>query len=688
MHDTKTSTGESAAPAEEAAPRDVTPLGLAPRPRLYLRLAVTGHRDAARLNESNVRRGFARAFDACADIVRLQHESAPGLYAGDGAELVLLSALAEGADQIAVDVFTARENPGWLRPRAEVVIPFDIDGYASTMDDAAARARMREMAKAASACMVMADGSPDPGKADDPHETHWRNHRYAMAGDILIRQADALIAVWDGVPSTAMGGAAWVISGALREGMPVLWVHAQDGRVRLLTPPSPHGELLGAAARSGGSLDLDAADAVASFHSSLAPLLAPTFDGDAAEEHDFDAYARSQRSYRSFFGNGGRTRKPKLKTWATAYSRLLWLTGSYVGHETRAANGEPAETVAHRAWPASKWPGWRIDCAYTPMPARREFLKDWSNDRLRESVALPWITFDTMATRLGHVYRSSYVITFLFAALAVLIALSGLLVPADRQPYMSILELGALLIAGCSFFFSRHFRVHDRWVIARDVEGQFRAAWNLAQLGLGGRRALKRVAAPWSTWAMQAWVGGVGLPHMNATRDYLARLAAYLRETAVADQIAYHRSNAERLHMLHHTLERAGKIAFFLSPWLGVIEIAHHLGFSRAPEVPSGLVVFFGAGLPAIAAAVAGLRYQGDFLRFATRSRRTAHDLGAVEAELTKFIERMEDAKVCDKDKRQGFAELRDIILSLESVLIADLQDWRYVYAARPNPEP
>ncbi len=98
--------------------------------------------------------------------------------------------------------------------------------------------------------------------------------------------------------------------------------------------------------------------------------------------------------------------------------------------------------------------------------------------------------------------------------------------------------------------------------------------------------------------------------------------------------------------------------------------------------------MFFGAGLPAIAAAVAGLRYQGDFLRFATRSRRTAHDLGAVEAELTKFIERMEDAKVCDKDKRQGFAELRDIILSLESVLIADLQDWRYVYAARPNPEP
>lgn len=685
MHETNTS-----AKAPDAAPPELAPLGFAPRPRLYLRLAITGHRDAARLNEGNVRRGLARAFDVCADMVRSERESASGLHADDGAELALVSALAEGADQIAVEVFAARRNPDGLRSRTEVVIPFDIAGYASTMSDEAARAKMREMAKAADACMVMADGSPDSDKAEEPHETHWRNHRYAMAGDILVRQSDVLIAVWDGAPSTAMGGAAWVISSALREGAPVLWVHAQDGDLRLLTPHSPYGELLGAAARPGGSLDIASAEAVPRLRASLAPLLAPTFDGDDVEEHDFDAYARSRRSCRSFLGNGGRARKPKLKTFATAYNRLLWITGSYVAQESRASNdpARPEKSVARRAWPASKWPGWRIDCSRAPMPARREYLKDWSSTRLRESVALAWITFDTMATRLGHIYRSSYVITFLFAALAVLIALSGLFVAARYQLVVSILELLALLIAGYSFFVSRSFRVHDRWVIARDLEGQFRAAWNLAQLGLGGRRAPKHAAAPWSTWAFQAWTGEVGLPHIETTRDHLTRLAAYLRETAVAEQIAYHRSNAERLHMLHHTLELAGKTAFFLSPWAGIVEILHRVGVSWAPELPSELVVFFGAGMPAIAAAVAGLRYQGDFLRFATRSVRTAHDLGAVETDLTKFIARMEDPTVPDKDKRDGFAELRDIILALEAVLIADLQDWRYVYAARPNPEP
>lgn len=691
MHDTNTPIGEATAAAEGMAPPgvapDLAPLGRAPLPRLYLRLAITGHRHAARLNEGAARRGLARAFDACADVLRTEREHAADLNSSDGAELVLLSALAEGADQIAVDVFTARQGADGARPRTEVVIPFDVEGYVSTMDDAAAGARMREMAKAASACMVMADGSPDAGKPDDPHEAHWRDHRYAMVGDILVRQADVLIAVWDGVPSTAMGGAAWVIASALREGVPVLWVDAQDGHVRLLTPHSPHGELLGAVARPGGSLDLDSSEAVAGLRERLAPLLAPAFDSDDVEEHDFDAYARSRRSYRSFFGNG-RARKPKLRTWATAYSRLLWFTGSYVEHETTAGEAaHPARTIAHRAWPASKWPGWRIDCAQTPMPARSEYLKDWSSDRLRENIALPWITFDTMATRLGHIYRSSYVITFLFAALAVLVALSGQFAPVEYETYLSLMELGALFVAGSSFLLSRFFRVHDRWVIARDIEGRFRAAWNLAQLGLGGRRALKRASAPWPTWAVQAWAGGVGLPSVETTRERLAGLAAYLRKTAVADQIAYHRSNAGRLHMLHHTLEWAGKIAFFAAFCVCIAAFAHHR-YHFGPDLGSKWNLFIGAGMPAVAAALAGLRYQGDFLRFATRSARTAHDLGAVEAELTKFIVRMQDGAAADKEKRDGFAELRDIVLSLEAVLIADLQDWRYVHAARPNPEP
>ena len=676
--------------AAERAKADL--IGAAPRPRLYLRIAVTGHRGPPRLDADVVRPGIARAYDICADMLRQQHEGQSGFYSGARAELGLVSALAEGADQIAVDVFTARANPTWLASRVEAVIPFDIDGYAATIVDQAAAARMREMASRADARLMLSDGSPDCTAAGpDDHEKHWRAQRYAAVGDILVCQADVLIAVWNGVASTELGGTGWVISSALREGTPVLWVHSLTGAVRLLAPGSRYGDLMGEAAKAQGSLPAESPEAVVRLHGAINPLLAPAFDEIAGPgENHFDGYASSRRSYNSFFDAGGDGRSPMRRTWATAYSRLLWLTGAYVAREAPHGAGaaSQASTQHHqRGWPSDRWPGWTIDCVNMPKPLHQISGESSEANRLRDSIARPWASFDTIATRLGHIYRSSYVLTFLFAAITVLLALTGQFVHS-HQPIVTILEWTSLAIAGASFVLSRYFKVHDRWVIARDIEGQLRAGWNLAQLGLGGRRALKRKSFPWPAWAVQGWVGFVGVPDAQTTPAYLAQLAEHMREAAVADQIGYHRSNAERLHMLHHTLELAGKVAFVLTPWAGLFAFLHHFEVSWAPHVSHEIVVLFGAGMPAIAAAVAGLRYQGDFLRFATRSHRTAEDLERVETALKGFVARMEDPLIAAGDKRNAFVELRDILLELEAVLIADLQDWRYVYSARPNPEP
>ncbi|HMN73575.1 MAG TPA: hypothetical protein PKA55_17070 [Rhodoblastus sp.] len=678
MHATSDAAETSAARAPEA-PRP---------PPLFLRVAITGHREARRLNEGAARRGLAQAFDACAGVLETARRTSAGAFARDEAELVLISALAEGADQIAVDVFRSRAVPAGVIAHVEAVIPFPVEGYATTMTTEAARDALRDMAATARACIILADGSPDPAKEEDPLELHWRNQRYAIVGDILIRQADVLVAVWDGTPSTATGGTASVILGAMRERLPVLWAHATTGEVRLLTPDGVHGDLLGGVLRAGGSLQLETAGAEAQFRAALSPLLAPVFHDDAgADPHDLDAYARSRDSYRRFFDEGGKIAPPRSRTRATAYNRLLWWAGAYVVAAT--ATDKAAGHSAHlprRAWPRDKWPGWTIPCLYPPKPVEEDYLDSWGGNRLRENIALPWIAFDTIATRLGHIYRSSYVITFAFAALAVLVALIGQFFP-DHETFLAILEWGALATAAGSFLLSRYFRVHDRWVLARGMEGQFRAAWNLAQLGLAGRRTPKGRDAPWAEWAVQAWVGGVGAPAIETTSPYLARLAEYLRQTAVADQIAYHRSNADRLHMLHHTLETVGKGVFILAPWAGVFAVLHH-HYPPIPAVATEWVLFFGAGMPAVAAAVAGLRYQGDFLRFATRSQRTARDLGAIDAALTRFAQRAGEPEMAGEAKRNDFAELRDILVSLESILSADLQDWRYVYSARPNPEP
>lgn len=683
MHDTV-----SAGAASEIA--DVVTVAAPQRPPLYLRIAVTGHRDAPRLNADRARVGIAQAFDICAGIV--QSCQASGFYAGTRAEMVLLSALAEGADQLAVETFQARSNPESLSARCEIVLPFDMAGYAATFADPAAAGRMREMARAAAARLILSDGAPELAQPDvDGDEKHWRAQRYAAVGDILIRQADVLIAVWDGVPSVKLGGTGWVIASALREGTPVLWVDSRSGALRLLAPRSRYGDLLGEAARPEGSIPLGTPEAVTRLSSAIKPLLAPEFSDHARapEEHDFDAYASSKTSYGAFFGEDGQGRPPRTRTWATAYNRLLWITGSFVKRQTTEATPSAhhaQRVIFKRSWPGGKWPGWTIGCVNVPRPLEGRFLPQWGKDRLQQSIAQPWISFDTIATRLGHIYRSSYVVTFLFAAIAVLAALTGLFVHSHLP--IAAAEWTSLFIAGASFVLSRHYKVHDRWVIARDMDGQFRAGWNLAQLGLGGRRAPRRKPVSWSSWAVQGWTGYAGVPDIETTPAFLGRLAEYLQQTAVSDQIDYHRSNAERLHMLHHSLELAGKIAFLSAPWLGAVALLHHFEVPLAPHVPGEWIVLFGAGMPAIAAAVAGLRYQGDFLRFATRSRRTAEDLEGVSQALNAFVARMQDQAIPDTHKRNAFVELRDILLELEIVLVTDLQDWRYVYSARPNPEP
>ena len=410
-------------------------------------------------------------------------------------------------------------------------------------------------------------------------------------------------------------------------------------------------------------------------------------DAQKPEAHDFDAYARSSDSYRSFFGLGAVVPAPRERTCATAYNRLMWITGSYMKIETREAGPDEKDPPKPKIkrWTLDRWPGWTIGCVNVPKPIATSNLALWGNGRAAESIAKPWLTFDTIATRLGHVYRSSYVWTFAYGALAVLLALAGLFVHSPAW-LASLLETVAVFIAGGAFILSRRFRVHDRWVIARDIEGQFRSGWNLALLGLGGRRATRHGAPPWQTWAIQGWTGYVGLPDIETTPDYLARLAAYLRETAVADQIDYHRKNADRLHLLHHTLETWGKRFFALTLLPGFLVLLHELHV--LPEIEHTWLVAPSAGLPAIAAALAGLRYQGDFMRFATRSRRTADDLERVQTALDTFIKRMRNEAIALNEKRNAYVELRDIVLELDAVLVADLQDWRYVYSARPNPDP
>jgi len=237
--------------------------------------------------------------------------------------------------------------------------------------------------------------------------------------------------------------------------------------------------------------------------------------------------------------------------------------------------------------------------------------------------------------------------------------------------------------------------LHQRFLQAREMSEQFRAAWALGQLGLGGRQVLTP-EAQWSDWASQSWIARIGLPEARIDDDWLRTTAETLLLSMVQDQIAYHQRNSRRLTALHHGLEMFGKTVVWLTFGIGLLFLLYvgllWLVFDTTEpgKYVAAFVTIAGAFLPALATVFASWRYQGDFERFARRSARTARELALLDAALADFGVGLAGGSATVPAIASGtaFAQLREIVLRLDRVLTDDLDDWRYVYRARPNPEP
>ena len=139
-------------------------------------------------------------------------------------ELRLLTGLAAGADQCAA---LAAVRARW---EVHAIIPYSTDLYRAglgeslvkgdPMAQAAAAKRAEDIfdaftrplagnspagaspAPPAERVCTLADWHEDGAMADDVRE-YWRSRRYRTLGQVLVRQADLLIAVWDGGPGGA-----------------------------------------------------------------------------------------------------------------------------------------------------------------------------------------------------------------------------------------------------------------------------------------------------------------------------------------------------------------------------------------------------------------------------------------------------------------------------------------------------
>ena len=171
-----------------------------------LTIGVIGHRD---LLPAEV----ARITEQIRDVIVSYREHYPVT------PILVLTSLALGADQLAVDACDGLDNVGIL-----AVLPFSVDEYESDFSGSEELAVFRHLASRC-ARVVVADelmdrAAPIPGDRS-PRTQLARDSAYQRCANFLSDQSHVLIAVWDGRPPALRGGTADTVHYRLASGEPL-----------------------------------------------------------------------------------------------------------------------------------------------------------------------------------------------------------------------------------------------------------------------------------------------------------------------------------------------------------------------------------------------------------------------------------------------------------------------------------
>lgn len=593
---------------------DVTIPDRPPRARLTLRVGVTGHRAGAL---ADVDRGaLAGAVAAVLEALRGAVEEGEG--DGPSPRVRLVSPLAEGADRIAAHAALARGID------LQCPLPFSREEYERDFDGEASVAEFRALLARASAVLELdGDRATDAGRLDAYHEV----------GRATLDHADILLAVWDGGHNPKEGSVEGVVREAGRRVLPTVWVEPHSGEVRV--------RLGGGGFRPAGDL---AEAARALVHAA----------GRAPADPEAEAAYRAERE---------RTRSFRGMFWK--FFRDLLRTP----------------------------PRWRLSSRVSPLSASaREWRKDWHAapglpERVRrhiDAALLPHFAWtDHLARYYVNLYRSASVTIYALAALAVALALApyglGLTADPERNHEALLLwtsaELFALVAIMLIFSGSRRGRWHLRYLQYRLLAEQFRTLKFLACLGrtLPGPALRRHWLGP---EARRSWVGryflaveaDAGLPPARLGPGHLAAFRAYLRGGVLGGhpdasgrpggQIGFHREVAEGLETVDHKLHLIETGMFVAA----VVACMLHLFLHDA------WLTCCAAFFPAVGAAVAGVRNQGDFPRVIQRSERMADRLHEYAEEL--------DALGPEPDSR----ELAGVADAVAGCMLTEVLEWQFLF--------
>jgi len=587
-----------------------------PRPPFFFSVGVTGHRvDALPADAITSLRDELRSILSLVEQAALElFEHERHCFSADPPRLRLVSPLADGTDQIAAE---AALDLGW---EVHSVLPFPIDHYRSTLANDEARQSFDALLARASRVLEL------PGEREDEPEG------YAMAGRATIAHSDLLIALWDGLKPRGRGGTGEVVEFAIARGTPVAHIPlALDRPPRLLWAAfDPVVDTMGIDPMAERAADREHFDIM------LRGLLVPPPD---PQEQQF--LARFLHEHLPHY-------RLRLE-----YALLLTLAG------VRRIKARDLTEEQGQKWIREEWDQFRATCQAQQVTTPFDFLQE----------AYRWT--DVLATNLAHKYRSGHIFGFVLGGFAVCMGLSAFMAPHLKLPFAfveMVITVGIILNAHVG----TKNEWHRRWLDYRQLAERLRPMRSLKFLGIAAPDAPGTETNPvpqrWIDWYGASVWRAMGLPSGAITPASADLIAEAVSDLEVARQVSYHKRNAQQILLLDHRLDKLGTAMFFATL---LVSVATLIGLSwNAPFVNSygDWFTLVSAGFPALATAIFGIRFQGDFGGDALRSLATADTLHQIDLELRKHTNLSRAADLAEQAAR---------------FMLSDLDEWRLVNQQR-----
>jgi len=633
------------------------------RPGIVLRIAAAGNRKINPTSEPAISTRVVEVLStieaAMLSLPAYEHSEAGVAYAAEKPALRLVSGLADGGDQIASEAFLASRHDDVDRSMT-AVLPFDVDTYR----DRSPISNVARFEKQLAVCrpVLVLDGRYADG--DDRAARRARAAAYRAQSELLLRQADILIAIEDPAAPAKPGGTRETIARALHLGVPVIHLPLGDEPIAIL--------------RSSG--DLAGSDSDTDWHADIAAIVRAILA---------DPRTTPARSFPPLT-------PPEQRDLADRLEYEDELIGEFFTASV------PAPTLRHRRW--SRFEGrFRRSgaAAKDSMPAK---FHDW---RAKASA---------LSAHYAGLYRGTFLLNYTLAVIAVSLAVAALVIltvspHAHEFGYAWIL----LVIFGGGEVFvlmtiqrltgqANRNRWNDKAVDYRYLAERLRAMAYLPQIGT--MRALPSGSGGYATrvstrsvvdWLFQAMVRHVSLDQVTPPPEADRPIAPDPRAAAVAirhewlaNQADYHAGNASTMGLMSKTLEKTGRAMNLIVIGTVCVDLAILIvtGLNALPHTLADSLVhlspwllFVAATVPATVASLNGIRFQSECARLADRSIQMGRMLSVLTARADETIAGIDRSR---ETPTVGPGHVIDVLHLAEDcakLTLDEVAEWSFVYA-------